>query len=261
MIVTARREAFVLEKWSDQLHPRFREPVEAVGDTRLFMGGNGAVWLEAGVAEQLFWGGGQMLIRCGIKNNTKRHLSGIKVALARRLIFPVGSAEGFHDSPDKLSLEPRITEIVHDQIFKGREYEFDPNAESVCTVAVDVPRDLRTIRKTRLFEVRTFALVSLLLGSFAKDLTIEIPIYVAHTASGQQPAQQNPNDLRLGPPQHSMPQRPNSSMGHGHVGPHQHHQHQHQHQHHAHDLSPRSSWAGTRHQHGCRHGRDTTSCR
>ncbi|KAJ1581570.1 hypothetical protein NDA11_005920 [Ustilago hordei] len=129
MIVTARREAFVIEKWSDEYHPRFREAVEAVGDTRLFMGGNGAVWLEAGISEQLFWGGGQMLVRCGVKNNTKRHLSGIKVALARRLIFPVGSTEGLHDSPDKVSLEPRITEIVHDQIFKGREYEFGPNAE------------------------------------------------------------------------------------------------------------------------------------
>ncbi|KAJ9479438.1 Arrestin_C domain-containing protein [Pseudozyma hubeiensis] len=214
MIVTARREAFVLEKWSDQLHPRFRQPVEAVGDTRLFMGGNGPVWLEAGVTEQLFWGGGQLLIRCGIKNNTKRHLSGIKVALARRLIFPVGSVEGFHDSPEKLSLEPRITEIVHDQVFKGREYEFVPDAESVCTVAVDVPRDLRTIRKTRLFEVRTFAFVSLLLGSFAKDLTVEIPIYVAHTASAQHPVEPTLDNLHTGHPLLSMPQRPNSSIGH-----------------------------------------------
>ncbi|EST05242.2 Immunoglobulin E-set [Kalmanozyma brasiliensis GHG001] len=237
MVVTARREAFVLEKWADQLHPRFREPAEAVADTRLFMGGNGAVWLEAGVSEQLFWGGGQMLIRCGIKNSTKRHLSGIKVSLARRLIFPVGSAEGFHDSPDKLSLEPRITEIVHERTFKGREYEFDPNAESVCTVAVDVPKDLRTIRKTRLFEVRIFAFVSLLLGSFAKDLTIEIPVYVAHTASGQPPAQQGLDSLHAGPPSHSVPQRPSSSMGHGHVAPlqqHQHHQHNQHHGQHAH---------------------------
>lgn len=237
MIVTARREAFVLEKWSDQLHPRFREPVQAVGDTRLFMGGNGAVWLEAGVTEQLFWGGGQLLIRCGIKNNTKRHLGGIKVALARRLIFPVGSVEGFHDSPDKLSLEPRITEIVHDQIFKGREYEFHPDKESVCTVAVDVPRDLRTIRKTRLFEVRTFAFVSLLLGSFAKDLTVEIPIYVAHTASAQPPAQLTLDNLHTGPPLHSLPQRPNSSIGHsqGRVHGHAHHQHPQQHLYDHHD--------------------------
>ncbi|SPO24482.1 uncharacterized protein UTRI_03751 [Ustilago trichophora] len=228
MVVTARREAFVLEKWSDQFHPRFREPIEAVGDTRLFMGGNGAVWLEAGVTEQLFWGGGQMLVRCGIKNNTKRHLSGIKVALARRLIFPVGSVEGFHDSPEKISLEPRITEIVHDQIFKGREYEFGPNAESVCTVAVDVPRDLRTIRKTRLFEVRTFALVSLLLGSFAKDLTVEIPIYVAHTASGQAPPPDNLDNLHTSPPMHSLPPRPHSSMGLSHISlPQRHHPHHH----------------------------------
>ncbi|SNX87327.1 uncharacterized protein MEPE_06037 [Melanopsichium pennsylvanicum] len=247
LTVTARREAFVLEKWTDQMHPRFSEPVEAIGDTRLFMGGSGAVWLEAGVTEQLFWNGAQMLVRCGVKNNTKRHLSGIKVALARRLIFPVGSAEGLHDTKDKISLEPRITEIVHNQIFKGHEYEFGPNAESVCTVAVDIPRDLRTIRKTRLFEVRTFALVSLPLGSFAKDLTVEIPIYVAHTASGQQPPQHNLDHLHAGPPLQNLPQRPyssiaapqrpHSSMGHSHVSPPHHVYHGH-HGHHAHGHLP-----------------------
>ncbi|PWY99072.1 hypothetical protein BCV70DRAFT_163542 [Testicularia cyperi] len=237
MIVTARREAFVLEKWQDEYDPKYQQPVEAVGDTRLFMGGNGAVWLEAGVTEQLFWGGGQLLVRCGVKNNTKRHLSGIKVSLARRLIFPVGSPDGTHDSPDTVSLEPRITEIVHEQVFKGREYEFGPNEESVCNVAVDIPKDLRTIRKTRLFEVRTFALVSLVLGSFAKDLTVEVPIYVAHTASVQRPAQEDLRDLHPSPPQPHVPHRPHSSMGHSqphHSHHHHHHRHHQQNHHHPH---------------------------
>ncbi|KAN0065786.1 hypothetical protein ACQY0O_000916 [Thecaphora frezii] len=217
-IVTYRREAFVVEKWSDELDEKYRRPVEAIGDTRLFMGGHGAVWLEAGVIEQLFWGGGQVLIRCGIKNNTKRQVAGIKVALARRLVFPVGSAEGTHDAPDKVSLEPRITEIVHEQNFKGSEYEFPPNEEAVCNVAVDIPRDLRTIRKTRLFEIRVFALVSLVFGSFAKDLTVEIPIYVAHTASVQTPAQEHLDSLHPSPAdgRQRMPDRPHSAAGYSH---------------------------------------------
>lgn len=161
-IVTSRRDAFVVERWEDEFDEKFQQPVEAVGDTRLFMGGAGAIWLEAGVAEQLFWGGGQVVIRCGVKNNTKRQVSGIKVALARRLVFPVGA-----DMGGRQSLEPQITEVVHEQNFKGREYEFPPNEELVCNVAVEVPRDLRTVRKTRLFEIRVVALVSLVLGTFA----------------------------------------------------------------------------------------------
>ena len=231
MLVTARREAFVIEKWSDEYDEKYQQPVEAVGDTRLFMGGNGAIWLEAGVTEQLFWGGGQILIRCGIKNNTKRQVSGIKVCLARRLIFPVGSADGTHDRPNENSLEPRITEMVHEQLFKGREYEFAPNQEAVCTVAVDVPRDLRTVRKTRLFEVRTYALVSLVLGSFAKDLTVEIPIYVAHTASVQRPAQEDLQALHPRPGPNHAPERPHSSAGHAANHHHHHHHHAHHHGH------------------------------
>ncbi|EPQ27519.1 uncharacterized protein PFL1_05057 [Pseudozyma flocculosa PF-1] len=233
-VVTSRREAFVVEKWSDEFDEKYRQPAEAIGDTRLFMGGHGAVWLEAGVVEQLFWGGGQVLIRCGIKNNTKRQVAGIKVALARRLIFPVGSADGAHDRPDQVSLEPRITEVVHEQHFKGREYEFPPGEEAVCNVAVDVPRDLRTIRKTRLFEIRIFALVSLVLGSFAKDLTVEIPIYVAHTASVQKPARADLDQLHPDPARGRIPDRPHSVAGHtSHHHPHHpHHGHQpHQHEH------------------------------
>ena len=194
-LVTSRKDAFVVEKWEDELDEKYSEPREAVGDTRLFMGGAGQVWLEAGVAEQLFWGGGSVMLRCGVKNNTKRHVSSLRVSLARRLIFPVGAAVAAASADVSESLQPQITDIVHQENFKGATFEFPPNHESVFNVSVDIPRDLRTIRKTRLFEVRCFALVSVLMGTFAKDLTVEIPIFVAHTASIQKAAQANLDPL------------------------------------------------------------------
>ena len=182
-LVTSRKDAFVVEKWEDENDEKYLEPRDAVADTRLFMGGTGAVWLEAGVPEVLFWGGGSVTLRCGVKNNTKRTVSGVRVALARKLIFPVGNGS------KETSLQPQITDIVHQEDFKGPSFDFAPGNESVFNVAVEVPRDLRTIRKTRLFEVRIFALVSVMMGTFAKDLTVELPIFVAHGTSVRRAAQ------------------------------------------------------------------------
>ncbi|UZJ54794.1 hypothetical protein CBS101457_004114 [Exobasidium rhododendri] len=204
-IVTARSDAFVVEKWMDEFDPRYLEPIEAVADTHIFMGGNGAIWLEAGVSEQLFLAGGKVMIRAGVKNNTKRHLSGIKVAIARRLIFPVGSMPGV--PAQRPNLEPQITEVMHTQTFKGPSYEFPPDEEMVTILAVDLPRNIRTIRKTRLFEVQIIALISAQMGSFAKDLTVEIPIFVAHPSSLQKAAAGSLEASR------ALPQRSRSAIG------------------------------------------------
>lgn len=225
-LVTVKSDAFVVEKWEDEGDERYMQPVEAVADTRLFMGGTGAVWLEAGVAEQLFVAGGIIMIRAGIKNNTKRHLSGLKVSLARRLHFPVSGLPGV--PAQRPSLEPRITEVVHTQHFKGPSYEFPPSEEVVVNLAVDLPRDLRTIRKTRLFEIQTVAIISAQMGNFAKDLNVEVPFYVAHSSSVQRPAEGSLAPL------HGLPRRSSSAMAHHHH-PHPHHHHpQHHPQHQTH---------------------------
>lgn len=204
-VVTVRSDAFVVERWHDELSPLYMSPVEAVTDTHVFMGGSGAVWLEAGISERLFVAGSMVLIRTGVKNNTKRHLSGMKVAIARRLVFPVNVMS--NHPAQKVNLEPQFTEIVHTQHFKGPSYEFPPHEEVVVNLAVNLPRDLRYIRKTRLFEVHTFAIISAEMGTFAKDLSVEIPLFVAHPGSLQRPASSNLDQL------HNIPQRSRSAMG------------------------------------------------
>ncbi|CEH16874.1 hypothetical protein CBOM_02966 [Ceraceosorus bombacis] len=222
-LVTAKMDAPVVERWEDEFSEAYSEPIEAVADTRLFMGGNGAVWLEAGITEQLHTAGSSVLLRCGVKNNTKRHLSGLKVAVARRLSFPVSGPPG--QPAKRPSLEPQITEVIDTQSFKGPAYEFPAGEEVVVNLAVDLPRDARTIRKTRLFEIQLFLVVSAQMGNFAKDLSVEVPFYCAHAASLQRPASNNLDDLHRRPSHahwqqqhahhrgHSTAQRPHSSMG------------------------------------------------
>ncbi|KAL9936474.1 hypothetical protein V8E36_004542 [Tilletia maclaganii] len=248
-LITVRAEVPVVEKWPLALvrslptHPLFFEAVEAVADTRLFLGGNGAVWLEAGLLSSIFLSGSEIHLRISVRNNTKRHVSGVKVSLARRLNFPVvRSEERDPGGPGSLlrppakthalqgghGQQPMITEVVSEQHFKtqggttshaGISYEFPPNEETTCVLPVRVPYDLRTVGlgvpcgpehggeelaaaagpgqvhnpkypagsgwsgRSLLFEVQVILRVSLPMGALAKDLTVEIPIWVVHPRS------------------------------------------------------------------------------
>jgi hypothetical protein len=166
--------------------------------------------LEAGITEQLFVAGSNILLRCGVKNNTKRHLSGLKVYIARRLIVsgPPG-APARMDAP-----APHITEILHEQSFNGAGYQFGPGEELVTNVLVDLPRELRSVRKTRLFEVQPIAIVEAQLGSFAKPLQVEIPFFVAHAASLRRAPAPTLDALHPHPHGHAPPPRSHSSAGH-----------------------------------------------
>ncbi|KAI3480304.1 hypothetical protein L1887_57569 [Cichorium endivia] len=112
---------------SDVHNPRFYEPVDVVGDTRLFMGGNGAVWLEAGVTEAALLGRRSDARQMRPSRTTPSATSA--ASRSPSLVAsssPLEAQRGVHESAEKMSLEPRITEIVHDQIFKGRDYELRP---------------------------------------------------------------------------------------------------------------------------------------
>ncbi|KAK0527891.1 hypothetical protein OC834_004257 [Tilletia horrida] len=274
-LITVRAEVPVVEHWPIALarslpsHPLFHEAVEAVADTRLFLGGNGAVWLEAGLLRSIFLSGSEIHLRLSVRNNTKRHVSGVKVSLARRLVFPVsrnderdpGGPGSLLRPPAKTyaltgSQQPMITEVVCEQSFKsaggtssqaGVSYEFPPNEETVCVLPVRIPYDLRTVGigvpcgpehggeelaaahgqghvqdprhppgsgwsgRSLLFEVQVLLRVALPLGALAKDLTVELPIWVVHPRSvGAEGVKvlMEAHDLVLQNPQHQVPAGP-----------------------------------------------------
>ncbi|CAD6886767.1 unnamed protein product [Tilletia controversa] len=173
-LITVRAEVPVVERWPVTLarslpsHPLFHEPIDVVADTRLFLGGNGAVWLEAGLLRSIFLSGSEVHLKLSVRNNTKRHVSGVKVSLARRLVFPVQRSDELEPGgpgallrpPGKTTVQegngqqPMITEVVSEQSFKttgstsshaGANYEFPPNEETVCVLPVRIPHDLRTV--------------------------------------------------------------------------------------------------------------------
>lgn len=224
-VVVTKSEANVVERWEDEDLPLYKTPVESVGETKLFMGGSGSVWVEAGVEQRLFMAGGKAMIRLGVRNASKRETSGVIVHVVRSLT--VGEGGG-----------PTITDVVHSQHYRGQAFEFPSGTEVVLNVPIDIPQETRTVRKTKLFQVNIGLVVSLPMGTFAKDLDVKLPVFAAHPTSLQHAWDGTMNDVhRLDPQEQQWAHEHENAALH-------HHQHAHHHAHHgAMPLPPRSQSA------------------
>lgn len=178
-MVSKKHDAEVVECWNDQDDNIYYQSIEAIGQATVLMGGPGSVWLEAGLERSFFVAGGKAMVRVSISNGSKQGVSGIRLGVSRTLAFP--SAQ--------LDRRPALTatEVVHTQHYRGQEFEFAAGSHIILNLPIEIPSDVRTIRKTGLFEVSLGLIVGLSMGSFAKNLEVKLPIHAAHVASLQTP--------------------------------------------------------------------------
>ncbi|RHZ80562.1 hypothetical protein Glove_134g84 [Diversispora epigaea] len=188
--------AFVVEAW-DRDNSIYRQPIDAVNMKQLWMGGSGAVLLEATLIETLFQSGGNVSIKVRVKNDTKRRVQGIKVAITKKLLI---LANKIKKEVDQVKI---VGETVSEEWFKNKDFLFDCGEDRSTTVHIHVPKNIRTIRNTALFEVICHVVVSLYLGPLTKDLTVVLPVYIAHSAS-LQPAPVADADLNHFPNHYNM---------------------------------------------------------
>ncbi|CAG8467224.1 13369_t:CDS:2 [Acaulospora colombiana] len=174
------KEAFVVEAW-DGYNPLYKQPVEAVNMKQLWMGGSGAVMLESTLAETLFQSGGNISVKVRVKNDTKRRVQGLKVSITQRLLILANKVK---KEIDQVKI---VGETVCEEWFKSKDFLFDCGEDRSTIVHINVPKNVRTIRNTALFEVVCYVVVSLYLGPFTKDLSVQLPVYIAHSASLQPP--------------------------------------------------------------------------
>ncbi|KAF9090160.1 hypothetical protein BGX29_011625 [Mortierella sp. GBA35] len=175
------KEAFVVEAW-DGYNPDYRLPIQAANSTKLFWGGSGALELEAMLAERLHSAGGNLTVEVKVKNNTSRKVQGIRVGVARRLEMVSDKAKAELNPGLKIETVS-VSEVIGTQEFKSSSYLFDTGEDRTMTVNMIVPGNARTIRGTALFEVTCFVVVSMLLGAFSGELSVEIPVKICHPAS------------------------------------------------------------------------------
>ncbi|KAF9182115.1 hypothetical protein BGZ51_004958 [Haplosporangium sp. Z 767] len=175
------KEAFVVEAW-DGYNPDYRLPVKASNSTKLFWGGSGSLTLEAKLSEGLHSAGGNLTVEVKVKNNTNRKVQGIRLGVSRRLEMVSDKAKAEQNPGLKIDTVS-ITEVIGTQEFKSSSYLFDTGEERTMTINMTMPGNARTIRGTALFEVTCFVVVSMLLGAFSGELSVEIPVKICHPAS------------------------------------------------------------------------------
>ncbi|CAG8461841.1 11605_t:CDS:2 [Ambispora leptoticha] len=174
------KEAFVVEAWDGQ-NPEYKQPVEGMNMKQLWMGGSGPVTLEGTLIETLFTSGGNVSAQVRVRNDTKRRVQGIKLGILHKLIILANK--------NKKEAEDTkvISETVAEEWFKNKDFLFDCGEDRTITVNLHVPNTVRTIRNTALFEVTCHIIISLYLGPFTKDLSVELPASICHSASLQPP--------------------------------------------------------------------------
>ncbi|KAG0205972.1 hypothetical protein BGX28_002522 [Mortierella sp. GBA30] len=175
------KEAFVVEAW-DGYNPDYKLPVQASNSTKLFWGGSGSLVLHAMLSEGLHSAGGNLSVEVKVKNNTSRKVQGIRIGVSRRLEMVSDKAK-VEQNPGQSIDTVCISEVIGAQEFKSSSYLFDTGEERAMTINMAVPGNARTIRGTALFEVTCFVVVSMLLGAFSGELSVEIPVKICHPAS------------------------------------------------------------------------------
>ncbi|KAG0096788.1 hypothetical protein BGZ93_003986 [Podila epicladia] len=179
--VLKTKEAFVVEAW-DGYNPEYKLPVKGSNSTKLFWGGGGSLVLDAVLSERLHSAGGNLTVEVKVTNNTSRKVQGIRLGVARRLEM-VSDKEKAERNPGVAIDTTSVSEMIGTQEFKTSSYLFDTGEERTMTINMIVPNNARTIRGTALFEVTCFVVVSMLLGAFSGELSVEIPVKICHPAS------------------------------------------------------------------------------
>ncbi|KAI8603014.1 hypothetical protein EDD21DRAFT_352219 [Dissophora ornata] len=180
-MILKSKEAFVVEAW-DGYNPDYRLPIRASNSTKLFWGGSGSLVLEAMLSEKLHSAGGNLTVEVKVKNSTSRKVQGIRLGVHRRLEM-VSNKDKAQQDPGLRIDTVSVSEVIGTQEFKSSSYLFDTGEERNMTINMIVPGNARTIRGTALFEVTCFVVVSMLLGTFSGELSVEIPVKICHPAS------------------------------------------------------------------------------
>ncbi|KAJ3037489.1 hypothetical protein HDV00_001664 [Rhizophlyctis rosea] len=177
--VIRHKDACVYEYWKAN-HPDIRnEPIHVHNRRKVLLGGPGEVHLEGAIKTSFFRSGNDVYVEVRVRNESKRRVSGIRLSIVRRLLM---GREGtaIVDFADGVKV---ISETVHEETFREKDYTFDPGENRSTVLHVTIPAHVRTVRNTALAAVACRLIVALQMGTFTKDLTIDLPIDVCHSAS------------------------------------------------------------------------------
>ncbi|TKA52327.1 hypothetical protein B0A53_04795 [Rhodotorula sp. CCFEE 5036] len=225
-IRTDKAEVRVVERWADWREGPWQEGLEKRAAEKLAVGGEDLLEIVVNVGRgdhverpaRLFWRGdpdlelegkGRIEINATVRNLTKRHVTGFKVSLLRRLriLYP--------EDARPLVEPPVVTDSVTSERYHGSDYDVRGECERDIVLVMQVPKDEAwTVRRGSLFELDLVLRVEAECGFLQKPLAVEVPIWIAHPLSLPNSAHRFAADerARLAPP--APEQHPPSAMVH-----------------------------------------------
>ncbi|GAA5910036.1 hypothetical protein JCM6882_008435 [Rhodosporidiobolus microsporus] len=191
----------VVERWADWRKGAWAVEggVEKKAAERLALGGDGKVEMKASVGRgewaerppRLFWrrdkesgveGKGAVRVEVHVRNASKRHVTGLKLTLLRRLRLLPAPGQAAPPSGDDA---PTVVSSIVTERFHGIDYDVASSSERDVQLAMQVPPDTEcwSVRRAGLFEIDCVVRVEVECGFLAKNLFVDLPIWIAHPLS------------------------------------------------------------------------------
>lgn len=150
------------------------------------VGENGKIFVQGRVVGGVLISGESGCVELQVKNHSSKKNTGLTITLSRHLLL-LGAAPG--EKPP-LQLSDTLAVIP----YRGQEYIIPPGAEGVASLVFDVPKSAKSVKggsredddgrtSEALFEVRCIVGVKLNMGLGSKDINLDIPVTVAHSAA------------------------------------------------------------------------------
>ncbi|TFK73318.1 hypothetical protein BDN72DRAFT_956714 [Pluteus cervinus] len=176
-LVTDKSEPEVVESYEVDFS---RSEPEAI-----IVGEHGKIWAQGRIVGGIVVAGESACVELQVKNHSSRKNTGLTVSLIRQLQLP-GALAG--DKPVQLS--DTLTTVP----FRGPEYIIAPGMEGVASLVFDIPREARSLKggtlkgdenklTESLFEIRCYVSVKINMGLGSKDIQLDIPVTIVHTAA------------------------------------------------------------------------------
>ncbi|KAF4571021.1 hypothetical protein EYR36_001709 [Pleurotus pulmonarius] len=150
------------------------------------VGENGKIFVQGRVVGGVLIAGESGCVELQVKNHSSKKNTGLTITLSRHLLL-LGAAPG--EKPP-LQLSDTLAVIP----YRGQEYIIPPGAEGVASLVFDVPKSAKSVKggsredddgrtSEALFEIRCIVGVKLNMGLGSKDINLDIPVTVAHSAA------------------------------------------------------------------------------
>ncbi|KAG0004909.1 hypothetical protein BGZ65_012431, partial [Modicella reniformis] len=194
-VLTHTREVSIYETWTtDDIIQARRESVKADTSKKLFMGGEGTLEMYTELTRTMVSSGGIVYVNVGVKNFTKKKITGIKLSLWRHVtassrrssIASQLSAIGARDQDN--------VKVYSEVVYKGEDYTFDNDDPRIVVLPIHIPTDVYSLRNTSYFHLQFFIQVSLIVP-MSKALIVDLPIYITHASSWSDPPPRIPRDI------------------------------------------------------------------